>query len=648
MSETDWELISRYVRDHADDAFAAIVERHVDLVYSAALRQVRTPQLADEVAQSTFIDLARSAAELAPDTILSAWLYRVASRTAVDVIRRESRRQRREQIAHDLAAMNAPPTDWGHIEPLLDEAMNALGESERTSLLLRYFENQSLRDVGRALGISEDAAQKRVTRALERLRLLFAGKGCSIGASGIAGAIAANAIHAAPAGLSTAVATAAVAGSALAAATVMMVTKTIAMTTLQKTLITGILSIAVGTGIYQARQASHLRDELAQLQQLQANPQPNTTALAPASSAIANPTNAPAQSFDWRRVESGDYRQYLANLRSIGCPEETIRDIIRADVNQLYEEKKKQVRKSAPKWDYWTNPQTFIRDPGREMWMTLFELEEERDGVLRALGIEPDQRKRVAQRLNALDLLLEFLDDDQKKAQIVTLHNDLEDRLAVRDPNSLDLAGIAQLHQERDDSVKQLLTPEEARQYDLRMSSTARLLVHKLEAFEPSKSEFDAIFDLQKEVDDEFPGTFVFGIPYAQESTRMAEAIGELQDQIRQTLGPERFAEYQMAQDFAYQQIYRVAREVGLGIPAAREIYSLRQHAERQMAEIRLAPHLAPDEQTRLLENIRTASAQSIEALISDAGRAQLEQTRNGRWLETLLSLPVQPGAGPP
>jgi RNA polymerase sigma factor (sigma-70 family) len=84
MSETDWELLSRFVRDHADDAFAAIVRRHVDLVYSTAFRQVRSPQLAEELTQSAFIDLARSAAKLSPDTILTAWLYKVARRTAVD------------------------------------------------------------------------------------------------------------------------------------------------------------------------------------------------------------------------------------------------------------------------------------------------------------------------------------------------------------------------------------------------------------------------------------------------------------------------------------------------------------------------------------------------------------------------------------
>jgi hypothetical protein len=139
-----------------------------------------------------------------------------------------------------------------------------------------------------------------------------------------------------------------------------------------------------------------------------------------------------------------------------------------------------------------------------------------------------------------------------------------------------------------------------------------------------------------------------FGISNAQESARKAEAIAELQEQILKTLGPERFAEYQMAQDFAYQQMYRFAQEAGLGAHVAREIYSLRQQAERQMAEIRLAPGLAQDERTRLIENVRADSAQSIEALIGDAGRAQLDQARNDRWLETLLHLPVQPNTGPP
>ena len=127
MSDTDLQLLARYTRQHAEDAFAEIVRRHLDLVYSAALRQVRSPQLAEEVAQSVFTDLARTAHRLAPwdknerdgpetkknyptgrapDTILTAWLYEVARRTAIDVVRREARRQLREQVASEMNATN--------------------------------------------------------------------------------------------------------------------------------------------------------------------------------------------------------------------------------------------------------------------------------------------------------------------------------------------------------------------------------------------------------------------------------------------------------------------------------------------------------------------------------------------------------------
>src|ERR1019366_10705676 len=161
------------------------VRRHLDLVSPAALRQVRSPQLAEEVAQSAFTDLARQADRLAPDTILTAWLYQVTRRTAIDVVRREARRQLREQIACELNAMNTTAADWTHIEPLLDEAMQALEESDRTAVLLRYFENKSAREMAQTLGTTEDAAQRRVSRAVERLRQFFDKRGVTIGASGL-------------------------------------------------------------------------------------------------------------------------------------------------------------------------------------------------------------------------------------------------------------------------------------------------------------------------------------------------------------------------------------------------------------------------------------------------------------------------------
>jgi RNA polymerase sigma factor (sigma-70 family) len=268
---SDLDLLRQFARENSQDAFTEIVRRHVNLVYSAAFRQVRSPQLAEEVAQSVFADLARAAKKLNSKTILTAWLYSVARRTAIDVIRKESRRQLRDQIAMEMTNMNATANDWTQIEPLLDDAMAALEETDRSAILLRYFENKSLREVGEALGTSVDAAQKRVSRAVEQLREFFSKQKITVGASGLAILISANAVQAAPVGLAATISAAAVlAGTAVHTSTIITATKAIAMTTLQKTLVATTLAVVAGAGIFEAHQAAQLRAHNQTLQQQQA------------------------------------------------------------------------------------------------------------------------------------------------------------------------------------------------------------------------------------------------------------------------------------------------------------------------------------------------------------------------------------------
>lgn len=138
---TDLELIRRYAQQSSEEAFAALVNRHLDLVYSSALRQVRSPQLAEEVTQSVFADLARSVHKLKPDTFLTAWLCQVTRRTAIDVVRRETRRQSRERIALEMTEMNSTCSEWTLVEPWLDEAMEALDETDRSAILLRSWKH---------------------------------------------------------------------------------------------------------------------------------------------------------------------------------------------------------------------------------------------------------------------------------------------------------------------------------------------------------------------------------------------------------------------------------------------------------------------------------------------------------------------------
>jgi RNA polymerase sigma factor (sigma-70 family) len=268
---SDLDLLRQFVRENSQDAFTEIVRRHVNLVYSAALRQVRSPQLAEEIAQSVFADLARSAGKLKSDTVVTAWLYAVTRRTAIDAIRKESRRQLREQIAVEMNDMNATANEWTQIEPLLDDAIAALDETDRAAILLRYFENKNLREVGESLKISDDAAQKRVSRAVEKLREFFSKQKITIGASGLAFLISTNAVQSAPIGLAATIsATAILAGTAVHTSTVIAAAKTIAMTTLQKTFIAVALTAAIGTGIFEAHQNSKLHDQVQTLQQQQA------------------------------------------------------------------------------------------------------------------------------------------------------------------------------------------------------------------------------------------------------------------------------------------------------------------------------------------------------------------------------------------
>jgi len=335
MTESDLELLDQYARDGIESAFAEIVRRHVNLVYSAALRQVRSPQLAEEVAQSVFTDLARDAKRLATDTILTAWLYQVTRRTAIDVVRRESRRQLREQIATEMNAMNATAEDWTQIEPLLDEAMEALDATDRTAVLLRYFENQSFRQVGERLGTSDDAAQKRVSRAVERLREFFSKRGVAVGASGIVAIISANAVQAAPVGLALTISTTATMGTTAAvAATTATVTKVIVMTTLQKTVIATAIVVAAGAGIYEAHQATQARKENEALQEkqavltkqveaLQLERDETSNRLAMASTAAPRPEQKPSEVLKLRG-QVGALQQTLSSISATNTPKSGI------------------------------------------------------------------------------------------------------------------------------------------------------------------------------------------------------------------------------------------------------------------------------------------------------------------------------------
>ncbi len=276
----------------SEAAFSEVVARHVDFVYSAALRVIGNVQLAEEVSQKVFLALAANARRLADRAVLSSWLFCTAHNLSVNAVRGEVRRRVREQKA---AAMNEllagdQEADWESIAVHLDDVLSQLSEPDRDALLLRYFQRKSAREMAQALGISGEAAQKRVNRAIERLRDLFAKRGIAIGANGLVVLISANAVKAAPAGLCLSICAAAVSGAAVQTSVAITTTKIIAMTTLQKALIASALVAVVGAGVYKARESA-LRREQAQALQGGATAQSGPTRPAPdaANKSAANP-----------------------------------------------------------------------------------------------------------------------------------------------------------------------------------------------------------------------------------------------------------------------------------------------------------------------------------------------------------------------
>jgi RNA polymerase sigma factor (sigma-70 family) len=271
MMSDDMTLVHEYAQSNSEQAFATLVSRHVNLVYSVALRQVRDPHLAEEITQAVFIILARKAKALSPKTILSGWLCRTARYVSANTLRIQRRRQFREQESQMQSILNESESDvWNQIAPLLDEALNCLGEKEHDAVVLRFFEGKGLKQVGASLGMHEDAARMRVNRGLEKLRTFFTKRGVTLSASAIAGAVSVNSVQAAPAGLAVAITADALSGTAITTTAVIAATKAVAMTTLQKTVITAVFTAAVGTGIYEARQATNARAEVQTLQQQQA------------------------------------------------------------------------------------------------------------------------------------------------------------------------------------------------------------------------------------------------------------------------------------------------------------------------------------------------------------------------------------------
>ncbi|HEY6229087.1 MAG TPA: RNA polymerase sigma factor [Verrucomicrobiae bacterium] len=200
-ARSDAELLREFVQTNSEAAFSEIFSRHVDWVYSVALRQVSDRGLAEDVTQVVFTILARKAASLKSETVLSGWLFRVVRYTAIDAMRMEFRRRQREQSVATTVPDGDEPA-WEEIVPYIDESLSKIRPADQRAILLRFYEQKSWRDVGAALGLNENAARVRVDRALEKLKAQLNRRGVASTVSALAALLLTNSVQSAPSTIS--------------------------------------------------------------------------------------------------------------------------------------------------------------------------------------------------------------------------------------------------------------------------------------------------------------------------------------------------------------------------------------------------------------------------------------------------------------
>ncbi len=302
---TDTELLRRYADEKSESAFGELVQRQVNLVYSIALRQCGgDAQLAEDVTQRVFTDLARKARQLSGYAVLGGWLYRSAQFAASDVVRAERRRRVREkeaQAMQEISRADAGDTNWQKLAPVLDQAIGELAARDRDAVVLRFFESRAFSEIGATLRLSEDAARMRVERALEKLRTALIRRGITSTTAALGTALASQAAAAAPAGVAASVTGAALAGAGVAAGVAAggdLIATLMSMTKLQVG-ISGALAVASITGLaLQARTNAALRDEVASLRQDSAaiaTVQTENTSLARTAAEVADLRNDDAE-----------------------------------------------------------------------------------------------------------------------------------------------------------------------------------------------------------------------------------------------------------------------------------------------------------------------------------------------------------------
>lgn len=345
--------------------------------------------------------------------------------------------------------------------------------------------------------------------------------------------------------------------------------------------------------------------------------------------------------FNWRQVESSDYRQYIANLRAIGCPEATIKDIIFTDILKLYAARRGKYFHNGRPFRFWETDEKRKLNARqleeREKQLAL--IDKEIPAVLRELlgvNYEREMNKYFVDS-NEDERRLDFLSEN-KRDEVLALRDRIEgmrERILDRangNPSPADWAELRKIDDEREAELKKILTGSELAEFELRTSDTANELRADLIGFNPSETEFREIFELQKVVDEKF----AYADPNDETIQRQkAEAEADVQETLKRQWGDARYAEYQRSQNPAYRDACVFTEVYELPTSTAQAIFEIQQVAEAERQNLLGNPTVEEGARLEALQAIQNETEKALRATMGANVFAKYSQS-TGKWVRNL------------
>jgi len=374
-----------------------------------------------------------------------------------------------------------------------------------------------------------------------------------------------------------------------------------------------------------------------------------TPAAAPAPVAPTNSTPVvilQTNQFHWREIESADYRTYIANLRGIGCPEATIKDIILTDVMKLFAERRGRFYQNGREFKFWEtqDKRALTARQLEEREKQLSKIDKELPTVLRELlGVNYDRELNkyfVDSRED--DRRLGFVSED-KRSQLVALRDEIEGLKEhvfdqAQNGQPVDLEGLKKIQEHRKEILAQILTPAEREEYELRTSDTAERLRAELVGFNPTEQEFREIYKLWQAHDDKYAF-----ISADDENARRAKAQDQerIEQEIKAKIAPDRLAEYERTRSRDYQVLYTFAERYELPPGTVQSVFEIKQVAENARQTL-LAERMDDAERQAGLKTIQEETQRAVRQNLGEKLFWTYARS-GGSWIEALAETDPTP-----